>query len=95
MVASYATTGTHSAQIHSDPLSEKDLHMAEYYRLGNETQEVEKTFAMLYESFTMLTDKLRAISKTTGFQAVVYDEQENFQSYEILENFNYPFSNRK
>jgi len=31
----------------------------------------------------------------TGFQAVIYDEQENFQSYEILENFNYPFANRK
>ena len=50
---------------------------------------------MLYESFTILTDKLRKISRVTGLQSVIYDEQENFQSFEILENFNYPFSNRK
>ena len=70
--------GTHDANIHADLLTEKDDHMLEFYRLGNETNDVEKTFGMLYESFTMLTDKLRAISKTTGFQAVIYDEQENF-----------------
>ena len=69
--------------------------MSDYYKLGNETEGVQKTFSMMYESFTILTDRLRDTSKTTGFQAVVYDELQNFQSYEILENFNYPFSNRK
>ena len=70
-------------------------HMADYYRLGNDTINLEKTFGMLYDSFTSLTDNLRSISRTTGFQAVIYDEQENFQSFEILENFNYPYNNRK
>jgi hypothetical protein len=42
-----------------------------------------------------LTNQLRAISESTGFQAVVYDEQENFQSASILKNFNYPYANRK
>ena len=70
-------------------------HMADYYRLRNQTFDVEKTFGMLYDSFTSLTDNLRSISRTTGFQAVIYDEQENFQSFEILENFNYPYNNRK
>ena len=63
-------------------------HMADYYRLRNDTINLEKTFGMLYDSFTSLTDNLRTISRTTGFQAVIYDEQENFQSFEILENFN-------
>lgn len=95
LVAAYTNYGTHSAQTYTDLVNEKEDHMTEYYRLRNETESVEKTFSMLFESFTMLTDQLKAISKTTGFQAVIYDEQENFQSFEILENFNYPFSNRK
>ena len=41
--------------------------MADYYRLGNETADLERSFGFLYESFTTLIDELRAISKTTGF----------------------------
>lgn len=41
--------------------------MADYYKLSNETLDDSKTFDFLYESFTTLTDELRAISKTTGF----------------------------
>lgn len=49
-------------------------HMTDYYRLGNQTIDTEKTFGMLYDSFTALTDNLRSISRNTGFQAVIYDE---------------------
>ena len=59
------------------------------------TVEVKGHFKMLYESYEMLIHEIREVSRDTGFQAVIYDEQENFQSYEILENFNYPFANRK
>ena len=42
-----------------------------------------------------MSDEIREIGKNTGFQAVIYDENENFQSAEILDNFNYPYSSRK
>ena len=54
-----------------------------------------KEFTAFYESYSSLLNKIQRIAKVTGFQAVIYDEQENFQSFEILDNFNYPFANRK
>jgi hypothetical protein len=45
------------------------------------TVEVKGHFIMLYESYEMLIHEIREVSKDTGFQAVIYDEQENFQSY--------------
>ena len=68
----------HKNLIYTDLTNQMENHMADYYRLGNQTLDVEKTFGMLYDSFTSLTDNLRSISRTTGFQAVIYDEQENF-----------------
>ena len=60
-----------------------------------DSDQLRKEFNYLYDSYSRLIDHIAAISKQTGFQAVIYDEQENFQSFEILENFNYPFANRK
>ena len=54
-----------------------------------------KEYSALYSSYDTLAKSLQKIAKVTGFQAVIYDEKENFQSNEILDNFNYPFANRK
>ena len=44
----------------------QDQKRSEYYQFRNETEKIQKTFNMLYESFTILTDQLKSISKTTG-----------------------------
>ena len=49
----------------------------------------------MYDSYSTLADQLREISKKTSLQAVVYNENENFQSASVLENFNYPYAKRK
>ena len=49
----------------------------------------------MYDTYKSLNAEISRISRDTGFQAVIYDEEENFQSFDILENFNYPYANRK
>ena len=67
----------------------------EYDSLLEKNDALREQFSKLYGQFLITQDRLYKISRNTGFQAVMYDEQENFQSYEILDNFNYPFANRK
>ena len=63
---------------YSGMINNRESDQSSFDDLVDETKELQTAFEYLFASLTQLVNELKKTSRKTKFQAVIYDEQENF-----------------